>query len=124
MNRTARLLAIILAVVLVGGGLYFAYQSGYDAGALAATTVGEDGGRTVVVDPGWGRRGGYGFFPFFPLFFPFLFIFVLFVLFRPWRHGGPGRWSYGPGWGPPEHVRDRMEEWHRRAHEAPAHEEK
>lgn len=124
MNRTARLLAILLAVVLVGGGLYIAYSTGFDNGALAASaTVGDRGADNVQVPAQyWGRpygwHGGFGFFPFF-LFFPILFFILIFVFFRPWRWGGGYRRGfYGPGpWGPPrEHIEERLSEWHKQAH--------
>ena len=36
MNRTARVLAALLATVIVGVAIYVAYQSGFDQGAVAA----------------------------------------------------------------------------------------
>jgi hypothetical protein len=131
MNRTARLLAILLAVVVVGGGLYVAYSAGFDNGALAATATGDNGGTGTVQVPGqhWGRpygwHGGFGFFPFF-LFFPILFLFLIFAAFRP-RHWGGG---YGPGWGGPsgwgssrQHIEERLTDWHKQAHGEPTEKE-
>ncbi|MGH8957370.1 MAG: hypothetical protein ACRDVK_01715 [Acidimicrobiia bacterium] len=115
MNRTARILAVVLTVVLVGVGLYAAYQSGYDNAALTAATAAgaDDTGSRVVVDRGWGHRGyGFGFFPFFWIF-PLLFFFLIFSAFRrrgPW---GPG----GADWGPRhEYVEGRFRQMHDRAH--------
>jgi len=118
-NRTTRILAVALAVVLVGVAVYAAYQNGFESGALSATAAGvEDGASTVVVDRGWGHRGGpfgYGGFGFFPFFwiFPLLFFFLLFSAFRrrgPW---GPG----GSDWGPRhEYIEGRFREMHDRAH--------
>lgn len=117
MNRTARVLAIALAIVLVGGGIYLAYQNGFDAGAITAQAAENGDGTTVVVDRGWGRGGyggGFGFFPF-GLLFPLLFFFLIFGAFR--GRWGPPRGSYGPPWGGTEHMEKRLEEWHKKAHE-------
>lgn len=120
MNRTAKVLAIVLAVVLVGGGFYLAYQNGFDAGAV--TTAAAENGETMVVDRGHWGRGGFGFFPF-GFLFPLLFLFLIFGAFRRW---GPPRGNYGPAWGGPpwggpgggpEHMEKRLEEWHKKAHE-------
>ncbi|HEX5721299.1 MAG TPA: hypothetical protein VFZ06_00960 [Acidimicrobiia bacterium] len=115
MNRTSRILAIALAVVLVGAAIYVAYQNGYESGAITAAATGaEDGASTVVVDRGWGHRGyGFGFFPFFWIF-PLLFFFLIFSAFRrrgPW--GGPG----GGDWGSRhEYIEGRFREMHDQAH--------
>ena len=121
MNRTARVLAIVLAIVLVSGAIYLAYQNGFDAGAVTAATAENGEGTTVVVDHGWGRGGyGPGFFPF-GFLFPLLFLFLIFGAFR--GRWGPPRWGNGPGgpngpgWGGPEHMERRLEEWHKKAHE-------
>ena len=123
MNRTARLLAIVLAAVLVGGGIYVAYETGFDNGAVAATVAGDNSETgTVVVPTGgfrgpYGWHGGFGFFPFFPL----LFLFLIFGIIRPWRWGGgPGRgWNGGQ---PHEMMEGRLNEWHKQAHnEGDAH---
>jgi hypothetical protein len=123
MNRTARILAIVLALVLVGGGIYAAYQTGFDNGAAVAALSGDNSGTgTIVVHDTWrggyGWHGGFGFFPFFPI----LFFLLIFGVFRPWR-GGPNRgWTsregnFGGGWGPPrEAMEQRMKEWHQQAH--------
>jgi hypothetical protein len=108
-NRTARILAAVLAVVLVGIGLYVAYDFGFDAGAVAASAG--DNGTILAVGRGYGWHGGFGFFPFF-WFFPLLILFLIFGAFRR----GP-RWGYGPGFGPREEMERRLEEWHRKAHE-------
>lgn len=120
MNRTARLLAILLTVVIVGVGIYAAYETGFDRGAVAASIAGDNGTGTVVVPIDgfrgpYGWHGGFGFFP----FFPFLFFILLIGLFRPWHpRGGPGRVSNGGGgWGPSrEMMETRMSEWHKQAH--------
>lgn len=119
MNRTARILAVLLTVVLVGIGIYVAYQNGFESGALASAASAQDGGATVVADRGWGHRGGpyggwgFGFFPFFWIF-PLLFFFLIFSAFRrrgPW---GPG----GSDWGSRhEYIEGRFREMHDRAHE-------
>jgi hypothetical protein len=122
-NRTARLLAILLTVVIVGIGIYAAYETGFDNGAVAASIAGEtgDNGTGTVVVPidgfrgPYGWHGGFGFFPFFPI----LILFLIFGLFRPWRRGGgPGRgWNGDGGWGPSrEMIEERMTEWHKQAH--------
>ena len=123
MNRTSRILAILLAAVIVGGGISAAYRAGFDNGAVAAAvTAGDnpDGSGTVVVPVDsfrrpYGWHGGFGFFPFFPI----LFFILIFGVFRPWRWGGgPGRgWNGGGGWGPSkEFIDERMTEWHQKAH--------
>ena len=122
MNRTARILAIVLAAVIVGGGIYVAYETGFDNGAVAAQIAGDNGAGdnseagTVVVPTGgfrgpYGWHGGFGFFPFFPL----LFLLLIFGIVRPWRWGGgPGRgWNGGP---PHEMMEGRLNEWHKQAH--------
>jgi len=121
MNRTARILAILLVTVIVGGGLYAAYTTGFDNGAVAATVAGDNAGTGTVVVPvdgfrgPYGWHGGFGFFPFFPI----LFFLLIFGIFRPRRwSGGPGRgWNGGGGWGPPREIMDeRLSEWHKQAH--------
>lgn len=122
MNRTARLLAILLTVVIVGVGIYAAYETGFDRGAVAASIAGDNGNGTVVV-PIDGFRGPYGWHGGFG-FFPFLLFILLIGLFRPWRpRGGPQRGSNGGGgWGRPdetlarEMMETRMSEWHKQAH--------
>ncbi|MGH8928516.1 MAG: hypothetical protein ACRDWH_09215 [Acidimicrobiia bacterium] len=118
MNRTARILAVLLAIVLVGGGIYLAYRTGFDNGASAATATAE-GARngTLIVGRPYGWHGGFGFFPFFPL----LIFFLIFWAWRPWRRGGGPRGSWGgdgtEGWGPPREVLEkRLNEWHQQAH--------
>lgn len=92
MNRIARILAILLVTVIVGGGLYAAYTTGFDNGAVAATVAGDNAGTGTVVVPvdgfrgPYGWQGGFGFFPFFPI----LFFLLIFGIFRP------RRWSGGP----------------------------
>ena len=120
MNRTTRILAILLATVIVAGGIYAAYRSGFDNGAIAASVAGDNSGSGTVVAVDrfrgpYGWHGGFGFFPFFPI----LFLFLVFGLIRPWRWGGgPGRGWNGPhAWGPPREIIDeRLNEWHKQAH--------
>jgi len=119
MNRTTRILAIALTTILVGVGIYAAYDTGFDNGARAVVSAGDNSGDATVVVPvdNWGRgygwHGGFGFFPILPL----LFLFLIFGIFRPRGFGGPGRgWNSG-GWGPPHQMMDeRMREWHEQAH--------
>jgi hypothetical protein len=110
---------LVLALVLVGGGVVAAtaYQAGITAGAIATTTEGGAVVAPVVVHGygwgGWGWGPGLGFFSFFG------FLLVLFLVFgliraiagprRGW--GGPGRWD-GPNGGP----RQKFDEWHRESH--------
>jgi hypothetical protein len=122
MNRTARLLAILLVTVIVGVGIYVAYRTGFDNGAVAAAATGDNSGAGTVVVPVDAYRGPYGWhggFFFFP-FFPILFLLLLFGVFRPWRGGGgPGRgWNGGGRWGgpSPEMMERHMSEWHKQAH--------
>ena len=125
MNRTARVLAALLATVVVGIAIYAAYQSGFDQGAVAAAAINQSGvgdnsdGVVVVPGAGFGGayrwHGGFGFFPFFPI----LFFLLIFGIFRSGRWGGgPYRgWGGGGGWGPPKELIDeRMTEWHKQAH--------
>jgi hypothetical protein len=125
MNRTARILAILLTIVIVGVGIYAAYETGFDNGSVAAAIAGDigagDNGTGTVVVPidsfrgPYGWHGGFGFFPFFPI----LFLVLIFGVFRPWRWGGgPGRGSNGGGgWGPTHAMmEERMNEWHKQAH--------
>ena len=69
MNWTTRILAVVLAAVLVGGGVYAAYSTGFDDGAHTATVAGDNTGTVVPVDSWrslYGWHGGFGFFPFSP----------------------------------------------------------
>ena len=126
MNRTARVLAALLATVVVGVAIYAAYQSGFDRGAVTAAAsgqsgVGDNSETGVVVVPGAGFGGAYrwhGGFGFFPLF-PILFFLLIFGFFRAGRWGGgpERRWGGGGPWGPPkEFIDERMTEWHKQAH--------
>ncbi len=97
---------LVLALVVIGGGLVAAtaYQAGVTAAAVATTTEGAAVVAPVVVHGygwgGWGWGPGFGFFGFFG------FLLVLFLVFgliraiagprRGW--GGPGRWD-GPNGG-------------------------
>jgi hypothetical protein len=124
---------LLIALVVIGGGLIAAtaYQAGL--GTAVTTAVAEGGGTVVApIAPygygygfGW-HPGGFGFFGFLGLL---LFLFLVFALIRAvfWR-GGPGRGWAGPGpWGNGDHDHARrnfwesrfgenFEEWHRRAH--------
>lgn len=115
MNRTAKALAIVLALVVVGGAIYLAYQSGFDAGALTAATAVEGDRPSVALSHGW-YRGGWGLFPF-GFLFPLLILLLIFGALRG-RYGPPRH----PGWDPTNHLADhverRFEEWHKRAHES------
>ena len=119
MNRTARVLAALLATVIVGVAIYVAYQSGFDQGAVAAAATGDNSDTGMVVVPGAGFggsyrwHGGFGFFPFFPI----LFFLLIFGIFRAGRWGGGPYRGWGGGWGPPkEFIDERMTEWHKQAH--------
>jgi hypothetical protein len=94
-------LALIGVVVLIGVNVYDAgvAQGIADAGRTAVSS-----GQPVPVvyypGPHWGY-GGFGFF------WPILWIFGIFLLFGLLR-GGRGRWGG---------HHDRLEDWHRRAHD-------
>ena len=120
---------LVLALVVIGGGLVAAtaYQAGVTAAAVATTTT---DGATVVAPVvvhgygwgGWGWGPGFGFFGFFG------FLLVLFLVFgliraiagprRGW--GGPGRWDgpNGHGSGSPweSRARQHFDDWHRESH--------
>ena len=117
MNRTARILAVILALVLVSGGIYVSYQNGFDSG-VAAAQIAEagDNGQTLVVEDRWRGRGGYGFFPFFWIF-PLLFFFLIFGAFRrrgSWGGPGGGHWDSRQ-----EFIEGKFREMHDKAHGQP-----
>ena len=119
MNRTARVLAAVLATVAVGIAIYVAYQSGFDQGTVTAAVRGDNPETGVVVVPGAGFGGAYrwhGGFGLFPLF-PILFFLFIFGIFRAGRWGGAPYRGGGGGWGPPKELIDeRMTEWHKQAH--------
>jgi hypothetical protein len=101
--RAIAALVLIGIVALIGVNLYEAgvAQGIADAGR---TAVSSSQPVPVVYYPGphWGY-GGFGFF------WPILWIVGLFLLFGLLR-GGRGRWGG---------HRDRLEDWHRRAHQEP-----
>jgi len=101
MNRWATALAALFAAMVIGG---IGYQLGVSHGlALSAQAAGGAAGAAVPPDIYYRyyRPWGFGFGFFFPFaFFAFWFLIVrgLFWGRRPWH-------------------RERLEEWHRRAHE-------
>jgi hypothetical protein len=112
MNRTAvgRILAFILAIVVLGAVGVLAYNAGVAEGlAASGEAVGE--GRFDRPYIGW------GFGPFAILFWILIF-FLFFGLLRallwggPRHYGAPGGWH--EGWG--RDLPPRFEDWHRRAH--------
>jgi hypothetical protein len=116
-------LGLILVGALIGLGV-FVYNAGLAQGLAA-------GGQMVGLEegaPAYAYPFHYG--PFFRpwglwpfgFFFPLLFVFLFFLairglFFRGWRHHGPRRWH---GWygSEPQGVPPRVEEWHRKMHEA------
>lgn len=99
---------LVALIVAVAAGI--AYNVGLSQGLAQ---VGPAAGSAPPYAYGWHRPWGFGFFP--GLFF-FIFVVMLIKGFW-WRPWGPwGRWSYYH-YGPPPHVRDRFDEWHRQAHE-------
>jgi hypothetical protein len=120
------IMAVILVVVLVGGGM-FLYRSGWAQGYQAGSLLsGSEVAETLPLVPQ--IRGqlygpfmpGFGF-PFFGLCLSIGFIFLIMSLiggiFKPWGrrrwagHHHPGKWRYGP-------VPPWAEDWeeHRRTH--------
>ncbi len=104
----------VLAGVLAAGLLISVAFGAYRAGQRhdIVSRVAGDGEVVRVIDGGhhWGYGPGPGFF-----LFPLLGVGLVVLLVGRGRrggYGGPGGWC-GPGGGPPE----RMEDWHRRAHE-------
>ncbi len=109
-------LALLLVVVLVGGGygLYrLGWVQGYEAHALVSAAPGGGQGQSAPPAPYYGYGPwfygphfwgpGFGFFPFFPVFglvwivIAFLIIGGIFrrAAFRRWGGGpGPGYWHY------------------------------
>jgi hypothetical protein len=111
---------LLLTLLIVGAGIGIAVGA-YHAGFTHAAV--EHGARIVYAGP---HYGGWGFFPFglflFPLFLIFIFVLLRAAFGGPRRMGwgGPGWGQYGPaGQGPwgPGGPRERMEAWHREAHE-------
>ena len=143
--RAALISILVIAAVLVGGGLVasVAYQAGVQANVttVPVTTDRATAVTPVVVAPyGYGYGWGFGHSPFSWVFGFFAFLFFLFIVFGiiralTWRgRGGPGGWGGrgGPGyWGgrygdhePGSHpfegrARQHFEEWHRSAHGEP-----
>jgi hypothetical protein len=120
--------AVLITVLVLGalGAIGFGlYQLGYQNGLV------ETGAEVVVTNPapivspgywGWGHGFGWGFFGlFFKIFFVVLIIGLISRLFfGPRRWGPPGYWG-GP-WHDEHRVagQEKMEEWHRQAHQPPA----
>jgi len=112
---------ILLLLLLIGAGVAIgatAYHVGFVHGAVNA------GAHVVYARP---YRYGWGF-PFGLFLFP-LFLILLLVGIRLAVFGGPRRRWYGGGWGGPGPVgpggrwqspRERIEAWHREAHERDA----
>jgi hypothetical protein len=92
-------LATAVIATVVG---FFSYQAGWAAGL--ATKVPEG----AVAPYYYYGPHFFGFFGLIPLLF---FILLLAFIFRGGRRRGPGYWG-----GPPSHIEDRLQEWHRRAH--------
>jgi hypothetical protein len=113
------LAALVLVVIGIGvaGAVWGDGDWGRHGNEVVSRTVAQDGTETIVV-----REGHNGFF------FPFgLFLFPLVILFwvavfralvfrGPWGRGGPWMQGGSPAGSPPGWI----EEWHRRAHQAPA----
>ena len=95
----------LLAVILIALAAGVAYNIGLSQG-LAQTGV--EAATPPPYPYGWHRPWGAGFL------FPLFFIFFWLVFFRGFC------WGWGPWWhryygGP--HYTDRLDDWHRRAHE-------
>jgi hypothetical protein len=120
------LVVLLLAVVGVTAGV-FAYQAGVAQGLVTSGKVVIPEGGVGVVPYGYHMPfyGGWGFgFGFVRCLFPLLGFFLLFSLLRLafWRGGGWGRrgWGHG-GYGMVGgNVPPMFDEWHKRAHGAPA----
>lgn len=120
-NRSLMGRLVVVLLVLIGGTILAvgAYHAGLSTG-LAST----GGVSAAGVSHGWGYgwSGAYGFpwFFFWPIF-PLFFILLVALLIRAAFWGrGRGGWDRGP-WGPdgyPGGPGARLEEWHRRVHEA------
>jgi hypothetical protein len=111
---------VLAATLLLTVGIG-AYNAGQDDNAVTRVVSDTDGDVVRVVDHGWGRGPGFGFF-LFPLFV--ILLIALLARGRGWRGGWHRHWGhhgYGPGPGPygrePEETFD---EWHRRSHERAA----
>jgi hypothetical protein len=101
-NRWLVALLIVLAVAITAG---VAYNIGVSQGVAQ---VGAQGTPPPPYAYGWHRPWGFGFF------IPFAFIFFWAMVARVfwWRP-----WGYWYHYGPPPHMRDRFDEWHRQAHD-------
>lgn len=95
------LLAVVVTSAVVGS---FAYNAGVAHG-LALTADG------AARSPTWGPAWGYpGFHPF-GFVFPLFFLFGVLFLVRMLMFGGRRHWGPSTAWG------DRLDQWHREAHE-------
>jgi hypothetical protein len=116
---------LILAVVLIGGGIVasVAYQAGVSTAVTTVAASAPDGAVVTPVAPypypyGYGWGWGHGGFPFLGILAGLFFLFLLFALIRAATWRGPG-WR-GGGWGDHDHrsrFHDTFDEWHRKAHE-------
>ncbi len=110
MRRGFGLIWLAVTALIAGVASYFSYQAGFSQGLAGKLPAGAAGMPYYWYGPHWGW--GFGFFPFFGLIWFFLVLLLIFWLVRGaarfGRHGG-GR----------PHIEDRLQEWHRQAHEQP-----
>ena len=112
-----RIVVGVLLVLALAAGISGAYHGGFVQGVAQS-------GHLPAPAPGapypmypYGYYGYGWHFGFFGFLWPLLWIFLIVLLFRGLFRGGRGYWGGGPcGGGGPRWL----EEWHRRAHEAPS----
>ncbi|MCQ3937776.1 MAG: hypothetical protein DPW18_12110 [Chloroflexi bacterium] len=133
----ARTIGVLILLSLIGGAGFMAYKAGVAQGIAQAPEVAvaieksAENGQVAPVAPvyGYGYPHPYGFghpYIFNPfgaiclsIFFLFLFLgFMKMMFFRRMRHGGERHGHWGKGW--EGSVPSMFDEWHKRAHEAPA----
>lgn len=112
MRRGFGLIWLAITAVIAGVASYFSYGAGYAQGIGTKLPAGAAAG-PYWYGPHWGA--GFGFFPFFPFFGFIWFLLILFLVF--WLIRGAAR--FGRHGGGHSHYEQRMQEWHRQAHEQP-----
>ena len=126
MRRGFGLIGLVFtAIVLVVVGV-IAYNVGWSDGVNTHLPAVTNGTAAAPYYYGYGPHWGFGG-PIFGILGFLWFLFVLFIIFAIFRFlffgrrmWGGGGWGYGPrGWhgGMPQGLDDRMQEWHRKAHE-------
>lgn len=105
MRRGFGLIWLAVTALIAGVASYFSYEAGLAQGLAGKLPA---GGAPPYY--WYGPHFGFGFFPFFGLIWFFVILFLI-----SWFVRGVGRWGHHGGGH--RHYEERMDEWHRQAHE-------